>query len=1085
MRKFLSLVLMLCLSAVAAFAQERTTTGSIAGSIVDANGAAIANATVTVTGATGARTATSSDEGLFEVQNLTPGIYSVKVEQQGFKTATSSNVEVLVGRTASLRLELQPGLATETVEVTAAAGTDLSSTAGGTNLSNTLFQNIPVQRSVSSLFYLAPGTTDSLGGGRDNPSISGGSALDNLYIADGVNITDSAFGGIGTFTRSYGSLGTGINTSFIKEVQVKTSGFEPQYGQSQGGIVNIITQSGGNEYHGALYGFAQPKAFEATRRQPDDPNRVNKFGKILHEEAYDVGADFGGYVPGARDNLFFYGSFNPTVRRQIFRGAEANDADPTNSGLRIIRGPEFAGRTRTYNYAGKVEWLASANHQLTFSIFGDPSKTNLSSWRTLNIDNTTADSILDYGTRNLSLRYNATLTPTLTFNASFGFGKSRFDETGFADVNNIVDRRGSDRNNIRTLTGSLPTRGNFTAVGLGFFEPTESRTKRLEFNIAKTQSLWGQHTAGLGYTFQRGNYEGQRERSGPKFSIPNLPDLNSIASGETTNVQFRLRFPASCAACPLFPVQLANGTSANVPVRLQVIRAEFGDPSFTTYSNYHAWYAQDTWRFNKYVTGLFGIRWEQERLIGSPGPSGNRVAYTFTDQWAPRLGVTVDPLGHGKTKAFYNYGRFFEYIPLDLAERSLSAEKDWVGALFAPDFTTNAAGQRIATIRQGTVVPIIDAAHQLTAASVSASDPSNPIVPGTKLGFTDEHTFGFEQQLPRNFTFSARYIDRRAKRIVEDAASVSPEAALAGIGQVYYIGNISSQLDAATNLQPFIYTTGGTAPSGCAREDGDLLFNFDGPGNQSVCFSNQGVDADHNAINLPDGTPDGFPDAVRKYRALEIELNRRFTNGWQGFFNWRIAKLEGNFEGHLRNDNGQTDPAISSLFDFTQGDLNLLGDQFAIGPLNTDRRHIINVYGSYSFSRERGFAKLNGLNLGLNMHYESGLPINSFLAHPVYLNAGEIPVGGRGVLGRTEGYTRFDVHTDYALPFGEKKRLKFIADFFNVFNSRRVLRPDEFSALEFDAATGTNPPNPDFLKPRALTGYRNPFNMRIGLRWEF
>jgi len=80
--------------------------------------------------------------------------------------------------------------------------------------------------------------------------VSGGSALDNLYIADGVNITDSAFGGIGTFSRSYGGLGTGITTAFVKEVQIKTAGFEPQYGQSEGGVVNIITQSGGNEYQG-------------------------------------------------------------------------------------------------------------------------------------------------------------------------------------------------------------------------------------------------------------------------------------------------------------------------------------------------------------------------------------------------------------------------------------------------------------------------------------------------------------------------------------------------------------------------------------------------------------------------------------------------------------------------------------------------------------------------------------------------------------------------------------------------------------------------------------------------------------------
>jgi len=119
---------------------------------------------------------------------------------------------------------------------------------------------------------------------------------------------------------------------------------------------------------------------------------------------------------------------------------------------------------------------------------------------------------------------------------------------------------------------------------------------------------------------------------------------------------------------------------------------------------------------------------------------------------------------------------------------------------------------------------------------------------------------------------------------------------------------------------------------------------------------------------------------------------------------WRIARLRGNYEGHLRNDNGQTDPGISSLFDFTQGEFNLLGDQFATGPLNSDRRHVINVFASYAFSSTgftRGFFgnRVNGLNVGIGIHSESGLPISELLAHPVYGNAGEIPVGGRGKLG--------------------------------------------------------------------------------------
>jgi hypothetical protein len=145
------------------------------------------------------------------------------------------------------------------------------------------------------------------------------------------------------------------------------------------------------------------------------------------------------------------------------------------------------------------------------------------------------------------------------------------------------------------------------------------------------------------------------------------------------------------------------------------------------------------------------------------------------------------------------------------------------------------------------------------------------------------------------------------------------------------------------------------------------------------------------------------------------------------------------------------------------------------------------VYGSYSFGKERGWNTLNGLNIGLNTHFETGLPINQLDPHPVYLNTGEIPLGGRGSKGRTPNYTRFDVHTDYSWAVSEKSKLKFIADFFNVFNSQKVRRLDENNALDFVA--GVNPPNPDFLKPRPLLGTQSafylPFNLRLGLRFEF
>jgi len=1095
---FLLVTCCLSLAAVSVLGQDVQTKGTVGGTVSDATGAAIPGAKVIVTGQTGERTGTTNDSGIFRIENLDPGIYTVRVEQTGFKAAVANNVTVNVGRESTLNLKLEPGEITATVDVTTTVGgIDQQSTAAGQNLNDQLFQNVPVQRQVSSLFYLSPGATDSINGGRDNPSVAGGSALDNLYVADGVNITNSAFGGIGTFSRSYGALGTGINTSFIKEVQVKTGGFEPQYGQSIGGIVNIITQSGGNAYHGSVYAFGRPKAFEATRRQPDD-TRVNKQGDLLHEENYDFGTDVGGYVPGLKDKLFFFGSFNPTVRREIVTGTHANAADIAagnaaivDSGLFLQRG-EFARRYRTYNYAGKVDWVINQNHQVTFSIFGDPTKTNLSSFAFLQIDNNTADSVLDYGTRNWAARYNGSLSPTWTVNSSFSQGKSHFNETGFANINQIAIRTPID-----------PIRGNFTAEGRGFFEPTESTNWKWDVNTSKIWNHWGQHTVGVGYTYQRSLYSGSRERSGPRFPIPTANAIGTpgdqlgipaFAAGQQFNVQFRLRAQAaSCTLCPLFNVR-----GNLVPVSLQVFRGEFGPPSFNTRGNYNAGYVQDVWRVNKHITALLGLRTEQERVIGSPNSvTGNRYAYSFTDQWAPRLGVAVDPTGKGNIKVYYNFGRFFEFLPLDAAERSLSQELDFIGARFAPAFTVNGAGQRIATLDAfGAPMPVIDNAHLLSgtaaagglsnAISVSQSDIS-AVTAGTKLGFQDEHIIGADFQLPHNFVLSVRYQYRNLKRIIEDMAVLSPEAANAGIGQTFFIGNPSARLDAATNIQEFTFPIGGTAPAGCTS---GISSEVDDPvtGNPlgNVCFGSVGINPiTGGSINVPDGIPDGFPNPVRKYKAFEFELNKRFANRWQLLSNFRVASLRGNYEGHLRNDNGQTDPGISSLFDFTQGLFNLLGDQFSVGPLNTDRRFVSNIYASYGFGTGRSGWNgrfLNGLNLGMGFHMESGIPISEFLPHPVYLNAGEVPVGGRGKLGRTPFFNQLDLHADYPYVINEHERISFIADFFNVTNNRRLRLPDQFRQLDL----GAN--NPDFLQPAIINlnaGFHLPFSMRLGARFEF
>ncbi len=368
----LSLLFVVVLSLTLA-AQETAVRGKINVTVQDPQGAVIPGATVSVSGPNGAVTRTTSNAGQATFESLPPGYYSVKANAPNFSTVRNRSVEVLIDKTSYLTMKLQPGEVTQTIEVTAPAITvDTGSTASGANLPDSFYSKVPVQRNVTGLFYVAPGTVSGGASGAANPSISGGSGLENSYVADGVNITDSAFGGIGVFSRVYGSEGTGINLSFIKEVHVKTAGFEPQYGRATGGVVQIVTKSGSNEYHGSISTYIQPESFQAYRVNPDDFGLVNPAGRLINNASFDAAGELGGYVPGLKNHLFFFGSFNPSWGQRFVQA-------PASAGLANLG--TFNLRTDTYNYAFKGTGKLNENNTLEFSVFGDPAHTSTGPFR--------------------------------------------------------------------------------------------------------------------------------------------------------------------------------------------------------------------------------------------------------------------------------------------------------------------------------------------------------------------------------------------------------------------------------------------------------------------------------------------------------------------------------------------------------------------------------------------------------------------------------------------------------------------------------------------------------------------------------
>jgi hypothetical protein len=1081
--------LALVLVSLSAWAQETAVKGNISGVVMDATGAVVPGAKVTLTEPTGTRTATSDTEGKFSFPLLTPAAYSVKVEKEGFRAAEFKVVQVTTGKTTSLSVSLEPGAVSEVVEVSgAAAGIDTQSTAVGANLSDEFYNKVPVGRSVASLFYTAPGAADSGGAGHSNPSISGASGLENLYLADGVNITDSAFGGLGVFTRNQGSIGSGINLSFIKEVGVKTAGFEPQYGQATGGVVQMVTKSGGNQYHGEIGLYAAPKGAEADYLQTDAV-RTNQVGSFLHRANFDADGELGGYVPGFKNHLFFFGSFNPTWNNQYV-------AAPAGGGLVPLG--EMTLFARVLNYAGKLTFKVNDKHQFEASVFGDPTKTNTGEQNyVLNAPNDTGMSSWDYGTRNFVVRYNGTLSPTWLANASFTWKNARFSEFPKFDVTAITDR--TDANNIHALQG------------FGFLESYTSDSYALNGDTEKIFHWYGEHTISLGYRYERPNYTDHKSSSGPSFATPDV-NLNGEAYLTCTPGDFAcplggtsyvwsgsLRLaPPECTQCPLYSV---NGV--DTPVYVRYSRGEFDPSTIPTFGRYHAGYINDSWRLNNRITLSAGLRWEQWRM------QGTFSGYTFTDNWAPRIGIAVDPWGDRKTKIYGNFGRYNYQTPLDASIRSLSAERDILNLAFAPEAD---GSNHVIVNSNGSLNIDFDSAHLLNQAPTSTGGGVfiNPAVgvsftgfaPGTKMMYQDEYVVGAEHEFKGGMVLSGRFIYRNLGRTLDDVSGVSPEGYAFGVlQQNYFIANPNPTLDLFPNTHEVLAASAADcAPGGIFENpvaDGNGGTTNPATGGpwaaQGLCYNpdangNFGGEVNINGFTstpIPDGLSDGFPRPTHIYKAVEIVANKAFAHNWMLRANWRIASLQGNYEGAFRNDNGQTDPNISSLFDFTNGILGMLGDQYAKGPLNTDRRHIVNVYATYVVPS--GFLK--NLELGTGVNILSGTPISQLGDHPGYTNAGEVPIGGRGKLGRTPVSGGVNIHLDRPFRVTEKSNLHLTADLFNITNSRPVVAVDQNYGI-----SGSPDLNPDFNKVDfwtdlgpgpGPTGYQRPFYARFSMRWVF
>src|SRR5215813_784087 len=298
----ITLACAVCMSGMvsAALAQSQLGAGSISGTVSDSNGAVIPGATVRITNVgTGlVRTLTTSDSGQFSAPALPVGEYAARVEKTGFATLEQKGLIVNVGGTATLRLELKPGVANEVVNVAAEQTLDASRTEETTLINRIQINDLPINgRRADQFALLAPGVT------RDGRfgllSYRGQSGVFNNFTVEGNDDNQAYFAEARGRTR----IASNISANAIQEFQVTQSNFLPEFGRSAGGGINSVIRSGTNRYHGDAFWYFRNQEFNA--RDPLASFRPD-------ESRHQFGGSFGG--PVIKDKLFFFLNYDQQLR---------------------------------------------------------------------------------------------------------------------------------------------------------------------------------------------------------------------------------------------------------------------------------------------------------------------------------------------------------------------------------------------------------------------------------------------------------------------------------------------------------------------------------------------------------------------------------------------------------------------------------------------------------------------------------------------------------------------------------------------------------------------------------------------------
>jgi hypothetical protein len=355
-----SILSVLLLSAVLAFGQS--TTGTIEGTVKDSKGAVVPGASVTITGTTAgfSQTVTSDSDGVYRFERVPAGRYKITVAPISGFAETSIDTQVVVEKTTQADITLGITANVNTVEVTGdplGIVVDSTDSKVQTNITNELIERLPLGTSFTSALKISPGTRgEALTGGF---TVDGASKAENTFLLDGQEVTSYRYGTLDSVNN--------VPTALVKEVQVKTSGFEAEHGGASGGVVSVITKTGTNTFNGEFGAQFAPSNLQPGNRFAPQ-NFIASGFPPAYQRIYAIQApkdrtlefyptaSLGG--PIWKDHVWFYGIYSPQVfetRRTTRYYNSFTDATGPVLIPRAGSGPQFQDeeyfQKQTYEYA--------------------------------------------------------------------------------------------------------------------------------------------------------------------------------------------------------------------------------------------------------------------------------------------------------------------------------------------------------------------------------------------------------------------------------------------------------------------------------------------------------------------------------------------------------------------------------------------------------------------------------------------------------------------------------------------------------------------------------------------------------------